>query len=66
DRIRERGEKVARMLRDDNCYIYLCGLKGMESGVLEAFSDVCREYGVDWTELRPQLQAKHRLHIETY
>ena len=25
-------EKVVQMLQDDNCYIYLCGLKGMEEG----------------------------------
>ena len=66
DRIRERGDKVAQMLSDDNCYIYLCGLKGMEGGVIEAFSDVCRVHGVDWNALKPQLQAKNRLHIETY
>lgn len=66
DRIVERGEKVAQMLRDDNCYIYLCGLKDMEDGVMSAFSDVCREHGLDWDALKPALLAKSRLHIETY
>ena len=66
DRIRERGDKVAELLQDDDCFIYLCGLKGMESGVIEAFSDVCRERGLDWKMIKPALQAKNRLHIETY
>ena len=66
DRIRERGAKVAQMLQDDNCYIYVCGLKGMESGVIEAFRDVCRSNGLDWDLVKPQLLAKSRLHIETY
>ena len=66
DRIRERADKVAKMLQDDNCYIYLCGLKGMEKGVIEAFRDVCREHSLDWDALKPQLLAKSRLHIETY
>jgi len=54
------------MLKDDDCYIYVCGLKGMEAGVVAAFRDVCREHGLDWDELRPQLLEKSRLHIETY
>ena len=66
DRIRERAAKVAAMLQDDDCYIYICGLKGMEDGVIGAFRDVCRTHGLDWDQLRPQLLAKSRLHIETY
>ena len=66
DRLRERADKVVKMLQDDNCYIYLCGLKGMEKGVIEAFRDVCSKHGLDWDALKPQLLAKSRLHIETY
>ena len=66
DLIRERAEKVWQMLNDDNCFIYICGLKGMEAGVMEAFRDICRANGGDWEGLRPQLLAKGRFHIETY
>jgi benzoyl-CoA 2,3-epoxidase subunit A len=66
DLIRARGESVLRFLRDDDCYIYICGLKAMEHGVLEAFGDVCREHGADWNSIKQQLLAHHRLHIETY
>jgi len=66
DLIRTRGKDVARLLRDDACYIYLCGLKGMETGVVEAFRDVCRDHGLHWDALKPELHAKSRLHIETY
>ena len=66
DLIRARGDKVARLLGDDNCYIYICGLKDMESGVLEAFADVCRGHGMDWQALRPELLKKARFHVETY
>jgi benzoyl-CoA 2,3-epoxidase subunit A len=66
DRIRERADKVFRLLNDDNCFIYLCGLKGMESGVMEAFRDICRSNGRDWDELRPHLLTSGRFHIETY
>jgi benzoyl-CoA 2,3-dioxygenase component A len=66
DRIRERADKVVQMLRDDQCYVYICGLKGMEQGVVDAFRDVCSKHGVDWDALKPELLAKSRLHIETY
>ena len=65
DRIRARADKVAQMLQDDDCYIYVCGLKGMEAGVLDAFREVCCAHGLDWDALKPQLLAKSRLHIET-
>jgi len=66
DLIRSRGADVVRLLRDGNCYVYLCGLKGMEAGVLEAFAAVCAEQGVDWSALGPELLRQSRLHIETY
>jgi benzoyl-CoA 2,3-dioxygenase component A len=53
-------------LQDDDCYIYVCGVKGMETGVLDAFRDVCREHGLDFDAMKPALLAKNRLHIETY
>ncbi|MEA3108975.1 MAG: benzoyl-CoA 2,3-epoxidase subunit [Gammaproteobacteria bacterium] len=66
DLIRARGDAVLRLLRDDDCFIYICGLKAMEQGILEAFSDVCRERDADWTTVKTELLTKHRLHIETY
>ena len=66
DRIREQAAKVARLLQDEHCHVYVCGVKGMESGVVEAFRDVCRMHGVDWDGLKPALLAKGRLHVETY
>jgi benzoyl-CoA 2,3-dioxygenase component A len=66
DLIRKRSDKVFQMLKDDNTYIYICGLKGMETGVLEAFRDICRAHGADWETLRGDMLRKARFHIETY
>ena len=66
DRIRERSADVARLLGDANCYVYICGLKGMEQGVDEAFRDACREHDMDWGSLRPVLRGEGRYHVETY
>ena len=66
DLLRERGADVARLLQDDNTYIYLCGLKGMEKGVEEAFTALCQANGLDWNALRPQMLQQGRYHVETY
>jgi benzoyl-CoA 2,3-dioxygenase component A len=66
DRIRERAADVARLLQDDDCYVYVCGVKGMETGVLDAFRDVCASQGIDWHAQKASLLARSRLHIETY
>ena len=66
DVIRQRGADVVRMLRDEQCYVYVCGLKGMEDGVTEAFRDACRAQGLDWDALLPEIRAQGRYHLETY
>jgi benzoyl-CoA 2,3-dioxygenase component A len=66
DLLRAESAKVIALLQDENCFVYLCGLKGMEAGVIDAFRDVCRAHGRDWDQLKPALLEKSRLHIETY
>ncbi len=66
DLIRARGDALARLLQDENSYFYICGLKAMEAGVDEAFADVCRSHGMDWSKVLPELKAASRYHVETY
>jgi benzoyl-CoA 2,3-dioxygenase component A len=66
DRIRERGADVARLLADPNTFVYVCGLKGMEDGVAQAFADACRQHGVAWDALLPRMREEGRYHLETY
>ena len=66
DLIRGRAADIASLLRDENTYLYLCGLKGMEKGVDEAFSEVCRRHGLDWKALHAELLRQGRYHVETY
>ena len=66
DLIRRRSDDVARLLQDEQCFIYVCGLKDMEEGVADAFRDICREHGMDWEALLPGLRGKGRYHLETY
>jgi benzoyl-CoA 2,3-epoxidase subunit A len=66
DLIRQRAGDVARLLADENCFIYVCGLKGMEDGVAQAFQEVCSQHGMDWAAVLPTLREKGRYHLETY
>jgi sulfite reductase alpha subunit-like flavoprotein len=64
--MRERAADVGQMLRDDNTYIYVCGLKGMEDGVLQALRDIAEQNGIEWDSLWRALKREGRLHLETY
>jgi len=66
DLIRARAPDVARLLRDEESYVYICGLKGMEAGVDAAFGEVCAAHGLSWSELLPRLRESGRYHVETY
>jgi benzoyl-CoA 2,3-dioxygenase component A len=65
DKIRTAGPAVANLLRGDT-YLYICGLKGMETGVMEALGDVCSAAGIDWPMLQSRMVAEGRFHVETY
>jgi benzoyl-CoA oxygenase/reductase BoxA protein len=66
DVLRDRAVDVAAMLKDDETYIYVCGLKGMEDGVLQALTDIANESGQPWEPLWRRLRDMGRLHFETY
>ncbi|MFC7516457.1 benzoyl-CoA 2,3-epoxidase subunit BoxA [Herbaspirillum sp. GCM10030257] len=65
DKIRAAGAKVAELLKGDT-YIYICGLKGMEIGVMDALQDVCTAEGLDWKALLDRMVREGRFHVETY
>lgn len=66
DRIRSEMAQIAALLRDEKTHVYICGLKGMESGVDEAFADACRAAAIDWPVLKPAMRESGRYHVETY
>jgi benzoyl-CoA oxygenase/reductase BoxA protein len=66
DFMRERREVVAELLTSPHLHIYVCGLKGMEDGVMEALESVAGEHGLDWESVWSALKAEGRLHLETY
>jgi benzoyl-CoA 2,3-dioxygenase component A len=66
DRIRSEAAAVTALLQQPETHIYICGLKGMESGVEQAFADVCRAASMNWSELKAVMRTSGRYHVETY
>jgi benzoyl-CoA 2,3-dioxygenase component A len=66
DRMRKHSASVAALLASPATHIYICGLKGMESGVEEALADIARGHGLDWAALKPVMRGEGRYHVETY
>ena len=66
DRIRAEAGRLSALLPQPATHVYICGLKGMESGVDEAFADVCRHVSADWAALKAEMRVGGRYHVETY
>ncbi|MGX9936517.1 benzoyl-CoA 2,3-epoxidase subunit BoxA [Advenella kashmirensis] len=66
DVMRERLTDLLELLKNEETYIYVCGLKGMEAGVLEVLQEAAAMGALDWSQLHTTLRQKGRLHLETY
>jgi len=66
DLMRERAADLAVLLKDPNTFIYVCGLKAMEDGVVLALRDVVQRAGMSWETVAAALKKEGRLHLETY
>ncbi len=66
DLLRERAADLAPLLSDADTCFYVCGLKGMEEGVLLAMRDIVHHAGQDWDRIGAALKREGRLHLETY
>ncbi len=65
-RVAENAERLWKMVQNDNTYVYICGLKGMEDGIDEAMAVEASKAGVEWSEYRRTLKKAHRWNVETY
>jgi benzoyl-CoA 2,3-epoxidase subunit A len=66
DLMRERATDLARLLPDPNAFFYVCGLKAMEEGVIDALRDIAQGAGLNWDAVASAVQREGRLHLETY
>merc|ERR1719253_1660606 len=62
----EFADELWELMQDKKAHIYMCGLKGMESGMAECFGPIAEKAGVDWKEFSKAMKKEHRYHVEVY
>lgn len=66
DIMREKSSDLLPLLNDPDTFIYVCGLRSMETGVIEALRDIAQSANLSWDDLGSRLKNEGRLHLETY
>ncbi|MBT4520197.1 MAG: benzoyl-CoA oxygenase, partial [Halieaceae bacterium] len=66
DRMLSQSAKLGELVGLDQTHIYICGLKEMETGVEEAFEQICRDHMLDWPVIKAAMRDSGRYHVETY
>jgi ferredoxin--NADP+ reductase len=65
-RVAENAEEMWQLMQSQKTHTYMCGLKGMESGIEEALSNLATQNGTSWSDFQKQMKKEHRWHVETY
>jgi ferredoxin--NADP+ reductase len=65
-RMAEYADELWALLQKPNTHGYICGLKGMESGIDEFMIETAAKTGVSWKDYEKQMKKDGRWHIETY
>ena len=66
DAMRDAAPQLATLLQDPQTHFYVCGLKAMEEGVLQALQDIAVGADLDWATVVATLKQEGRLQLETY
>lgn len=66
DRVHQHVDAILALLQQPNTYLYICGLRGMETGILEALDKGAAAAGLNWTTLFEDLKAQKRWRVEVY
>merc|ERR1719281_595153 len=65
-RIAEYAQDIWDLLQNKKTHVYMCGLKGMESGMEEALGPIAESQGIAWKEFVKTLKKEERWHVEVY
>jgi len=65
-RMMEYTQELWDMVKKPNTHIYMCGLKGMESGFQECFEELATAEGLEWPAFVKELKKEKRYHVEVY
>merc|ERR1712063_31224 len=56
----EFADELWELMQSPKTHIYMCGLKGMESGMEECFSPLAEKAGVEWKDFAKGMKKAHR------
>lgn len=62
----EYKEELWDLMQKENTHIYMCGLKGMEAGMAECFSEIAEKNGKVWADFAKEMKKAKRYHVEVY
>jgi len=62
----EYTEELWNLMQDSNTHVYMCGLKGMEKGMEECFSEIASKNDLVWKDFAKQMKKDGRYHVEVY
>ena len=65
-RLCEHAEALFNLLKDNKTYFYMCGLRGMEAGVMEGMAQAAASQNINWDDFLAQLKSERRWHVEVY
>ena len=65
-RVAENAEELWNLIQNPKTHTYMCGLKGMEPGIDDAFTALAEKNGIAWSDFQRQMKKEHRWHVETY
>ncbi|CAE7633913.1 unnamed protein product, partial [Symbiodinium microadriaticum] len=60
----EYADELWDLMQDEKTHVYMCGLKGMESGMAECFGPIAEKAGKDWAEFAKAMKKADRYHVE--
>jgi ferredoxin--NADP+ reductase len=65
-RLAENKEEIWQMMNTGNFSLYICGMKGIELGAVEIFTQMAAAEGKDWAEIQKLFKEQGRWNIEVY
>ncbi|KAI8541158.1 hypothetical protein RHMOL_Rhmol08G0039900 [Rhododendron molle] len=65
-RMAQYAEELWELLKKDNTYVYMCGLKGMEKGIDDIMLSLAAKDGIDWIDYKKQLKKGGQWNVEVY
>ncbi|KAJ6850437.1 ferredoxin--NADP reductase, leaf isozyme, chloroplastic-like [Iris pallida] len=65
-RMAQYAEELWELLKKDDTYVYMCGLKGMEKGIDDIMVSLAAKDGIDWTTYKKELKRAEQWNVEVY